>query len=641
MDYRTIWRRYRPSAAGGRLPLALLILIGGGSVALLVALAGRRTSVERVPLQANTKFTATQFREAQSTWKAAGLTQARLSGGVIEVPASDVDQYSRLWHPTREAAQLRTRWADAWQDANDRLSQFSGTRERESARDISRAQAVSRLLEELPDIAAADIVWDEESSRGWRQPERVRATVYLKAEPGRLIGPEVVDAVRRAVSGSKANLDPADVTVMDQSRMVAYDGSQATNASTRLAQSIATLRARLEAALQHIEGAVVQVHPSGIAGLSSDNSPAPVAVSIAIPEAAIRQLARLDDRSATGRDGSSESEQRRRVFQAVERHLQDSIRSKVAALMPVGLQLVEPRQLMVETIPSPQPEPAPRPETALAALLTAWAGQNALPVLAVLFGAGALWTVRPTRRSASTPATAIATSAATEHEAIDAGQPAAKVQSPTAARDTEAHEPESPINGMPATASRRAKEVADADKGHSDASHSLQPTAKPMPAEADLLREVLAKLESRRGEERVHRSMNAPPAVASEDLPQILAGRVHGSRQGDHAPATLELEDLAAEQPERLQQVVQRVEPDVWSRALFGASPGLQSQLLAKLPEHEANRVTRELRAGRPVRLREIDAAQERVLSAWQEVRQNLPPAAEPSARSAPERSAA
>src|SRR5690606_5559049 len=53
---------------------------------------------------------------------------------------------------------------------------------------------------------------------------KARATVYLMPRAGRVLTLEVIRSVRLAVAGSKKNLDPADVAVMDLARQVTYDG---------------------------------------------------------------------------------------------------------------------------------------------------------------------------------------------------------------------------------------------------------------------------------------------------------------------------------------------------------------------------------------------------------------------------------
>jgi flagellar motor switch protein FliG len=85
-----------------------------------------------------------------------------------------------------------------------------------------------------------------------------------------------------------------------------------------------------------------------------------------------------------------------------------------------------------------------------------------------------------------------------------------------------------------------------------------------------------------------------------------------------------EIEALAGADPGVLREVVSMLDAAVWARALYGASVVLQAQILPHLPPEAALDVERHLQGRRPLRLREIDEAQQQVLSAWSRVRQNL-----------------
>src|SRR5690606_21239467 len=67
-------------------------------------------------------------------------------------------------------------------------------------------------------------------------------------------------------------------------------------------------------------------------------------------------------------------------------------------------------------------------------------------------------------------------------------------------------------------------------------------------------------------------------------------------------PPWTDLEALAGLPPEPLHALTAAVDIAQWSQALFGSSTRLQAQILAHLPPADAQRLTRELRSGRPVR---------------------------------------
>jgi hypothetical protein len=652
----------------------LVILLGAGSLLAALFVAGpsliRRTSEGNyVPLTPDGRCSAAEFRAAQAAWKQAGLTGARYAEGVITIPAREASRYREVWAPA--ATGSKSHWADVWQSAASRLSQFSGSRERADAREISRAQVVSRLLEELPDIATADVVWDEVPAAGWRSPPRARATVYLRPAEGCAITPDIVDAVRRAVCGSKANLDPADVAVMDQTRMITYDGAATTAETERAVRLAALYRARLETALQHFPGLHIRVQADPLTPASpganpprrsatdsestSDPPQPPLSakVMVTVPESTIRTLAGLGDPAAAGDGPEAAARSAREIFRSVEQHIAQVIRTKAPLLLPPGLVLVSPEHLHVETVPlSAPPAAPPRAVRGVeAATLTRWL----FPLIAVVCGGGALWMLRPRRQAGSGPP-----------------QPASSVPPPTSTADVRSA-PESLANpgdvdlpparsvsaadgtlntavitpgeseGSAASTSEAGKHnaLSPAEPEHETAAAQVQePLLRSSSVIAErrsagrtaVLHDVLARLQS-----RPDRSATAPPprrTSPSRELPRDLlfdserrrsrlANDVHPLNPP--LPEITGVEQLVGEPPELLRRVIDAVDLETWGHALFGTSRTVQAQLLSYFSPTDADDLTRFLSASRPIRLRDLDAAQERVLAVWRELRQELP----------------
>lgn len=240
----------RASLAGAALALCIgfgWLVAGRSEPGYVPALGGRMLSPEEADA-------------AQRGLSAAGLGDFRADGGALLVPEQDRARYDAV------LAGIETppgNWGEAWERANASLGHFSAGRERDEVKEIARAKLVGRLLARLPDIEHADVVWDEDERVGWRRPPRVRATVYLKPRPGRDITLEAVQAVRLAVAGSKSNLQPSDVAVMDLARMVTYDGTAFDagfdRAYQRAVQLSSLYRRRVEDALAHIDGVRVAV----------------------------------------------------------------------------------------------------------------------------------------------------------------------------------------------------------------------------------------------------------------------------------------------------------------------------------------------------------------------------------------------
>lgn len=198
--------------------------------------------------------------EVRRRLQQAGVAQFEYANGQLQVPTESAEAAGAALHAD-ESSDLR--WADEWEAANAKLGHFSGTRERDAAREIARARQISRMLNQLSGIAHADVVWDDDKTLGWNREAKSRATVYLKPQPGSEITPEIIRSVRSAVAGSKANLSPNDVIVMDLDRRITYEATTDEPLKRQQDQQrderSAIYRRRIEQLLQHVDGIRVGV----------------------------------------------------------------------------------------------------------------------------------------------------------------------------------------------------------------------------------------------------------------------------------------------------------------------------------------------------------------------------------------------
>ena len=198
--------------------------------------------------------------EVRRRLQQAGISQFEYANGQLHVPTAAAESATAALH-SKDSTDRR--WADEWEAANAKLGHFSGTRERDAAREIARARQISRMLNQMSGIAHADVVWDDDKAAGWNREAKSRATVYLKPQPGSEITPEIIRSVRAAVAGSKANLAAEDVIVMDLDRRITYEAT--TDEPIRRQQDqqrderSAIYRRRIEQLLQHVDGIRVGV----------------------------------------------------------------------------------------------------------------------------------------------------------------------------------------------------------------------------------------------------------------------------------------------------------------------------------------------------------------------------------------------
>ena len=237
----------------------------GVVVALLVGAFGwmmvRETGDRRVPLFTGKAFSVEESMNAQDILAAAGLTDFEQRGSQLYVPVGDVERYSAA---LVAGGGLPMNWAEEWEKQNSALGQFTGSLEREATKEMARGKQVARLLTQIPDIAWADVVWDEDSRPGWRTAPKARATVSLRAVPGRSITPKLVLAARRAVAGSKKHLAPEDVVVIDVVTGDSYDGHEngefGDKVLARMNQLETMYRNKILDTLDYIDGVRVAVN---------------------------------------------------------------------------------------------------------------------------------------------------------------------------------------------------------------------------------------------------------------------------------------------------------------------------------------------------------------------------------------------
>lgn len=244
------WRSPR-----GRVSLAVVVLAAVLGVLKFTAQSPAEMTCLAVPSPLSQDSGEVRRRLQQ-----AGVTQFEYANGQVHVPADVAETVAAILHADSANDQ---NWADEWEAANAKLGHFSGTRERETAREIARARQISRMLNQMPGITHADVVWDDEKTGHWNGVGKSRATVYLKPKTGSEITPEIIRSVRAAVAGSKAHLAAEDVIVMDLDRRITYEATLdeplLRQQDQQRDERAAIYRRRIEQLLQHVDGVRVGV----------------------------------------------------------------------------------------------------------------------------------------------------------------------------------------------------------------------------------------------------------------------------------------------------------------------------------------------------------------------------------------------
>ena len=524
-----------------------------------------------------------ELNEAAQHLRDAGLNTFKIDDGRLLAPAAVSEQYQAELSRVKASPQ---RPIDRWQSTDSLLGQFAGSRRHELERDAARARLIGELLTQLPEVEQAEIVWDEERGAGWRRPPRVRASVYLKPRPGNEISFDTVSAVRLAVSGSKAHLDPADVSVMDLERMVTYTGidPDETTPQEQLSRLTAAHRSRIEAAVADIDGARVSVvvsnsdephrthevrfdpatslpatglganpaaqhvtnHGMEVPALfaeANDPAQAPLLdVIVVVPAAYVHQqlAARMPHAAGALPAGQSAA-----MIKEVEGAIQDSIHERIAGLIASGPQAAVLQSLEVQTEPIAIVDQAGRTESATIGWLTSATAAldlSSWSTWAMFLGLGAslCWWLKDV--------------------ASWYGWPAA----------SQLQDPEQPPSPSPTV-------------------NAIFATSPEFPAE-----------------------QTSEPLLNGCQVDEPHRGNFSFA---DQSPTAMEeIVDLSAAD---LRAVFQAVPVDIWATALRGCSTSVESHLLNSLTPAAASDLRRQLRSARPVRLREIEEAQQSVLSLW------------------------
>ncbi|REJ88354.1 MAG: hypothetical protein DWQ34_22460 [Planctomycetota bacterium] len=623
--------------------------IGGWLCWLLL----RPASSKMVPALGGRSLPPSEIDEISSQLDAAGLTEYEVDGSRLLAPEADVDRYDAV---AADEADGPHSWGDTWREANSSLSQFALSRQRKDAGEIARAELLSKLLGELPGIDSAEIVWDEEARIGWRKPPKVRATVYLKPLEGHLLSPETVEAVRTAVAGSKAHLDPADVAVMDMRSMVTYSGDESlaggSGGSESAARFTAACRGRVEHALAHITGvrvAVVVTESSEVNGSPDDwelPAVAPnarmelppldesepgvasptvarheVSVQVSVPQSYFNGL--LGQQTA-GRQIAAD--QLHAARQEVEQRVVRDVQQRVTRALDGRLDASSAPVVEVAAYRDP---PQPAAVAAVSEPVAAWPWISGVLqqhrwsawVMATLVLGVCLW-------SAYWLARRLVVREVTPPKPLPAGGEEALPQQTADGEQTQpassAPEPTPSDAGASGAASASSDRLAEAL-----ASLLQEPSGKESSEEATTIHETRFEIADHANEGRAtavpHAAESRSPVAGQANQPISdvshaaepaigLAGfRLRSSEVPDDAP--VDIEEILRCDPARLCRLFQQTSSDTWAAALVGASDAVQEHLSETLPRDDSKRLQQALRTRRPMRLHDVETAQREILS--------------------------
>jgi flagellar M-ring protein FliF len=259
LQYRDLFRSLSPSQRGTLVAVPLMV-----GVALAFLLWNGRSS-SYVALSWGKTFTTEELMSAEQTLIEAGLNDFRREGRRLLVPRNEVDRFNAA---LLEGGTLPQGWGDELEkQLVNNASPFRTQQQSEAGRDVALARTLERMIQAVPDVERASVIWARSNAgrRTFGRDPRVTATVTVKPRKGREISTRLVQSLRAAVAGMIPDLNSADVTVFDSSTGLAHSPESEEDAFdsrvlTRIRQFERDYQTKIGEALSHIPDVLVTVH---------------------------------------------------------------------------------------------------------------------------------------------------------------------------------------------------------------------------------------------------------------------------------------------------------------------------------------------------------------------------------------------
>ncbi|MSR59279.1 MAG: hypothetical protein EXS05_16820 [Planctomycetaceae bacterium] len=345
-QFRDLFNGLAPSQ---RLTLAALPLVI--VTALGMAMHGGTDSAEAAVLSGKV-FSPDELKVAQAALEAEGLTPFRLdeptgAGRRILVAPELIARCNSILTPSGSRTGHAAAELDKALDENWLLARSD--RQRQDQIDVAKSRQVSRMLEEIPEIAEAQVLFQRSKPQGFAGKVSMSATLSVKPRDSAELLPGLYHHLRRAVAGVWG-MPEANVTVLNTATGITVRQTddadvhdfQRADDDRRLSSSY---RSKIAEALAFIPNVVIAVAieprtdgPSREPGQSLESRsargaelpPGSIHVAVSIPKDYYRSVARQED---TG--GSSARALQSRLVQ-LQARIERDVAQTVARLLPAS-----------------------------------------------------------------------------------------------------------------------------------------------------------------------------------------------------------------------------------------------------------------------------------------------------------------
>lgn len=210
---QTLWNRAKGLYWGLSFPLRMLAtaIVAGLAIApIYMALMPGRP--ELAYLMGGQELKATQLQSICQALDAEGLSGYQVDGLRLKVPREHFTQYVAAIAKREPAG---TGFYAAFDRAAEQASWLSSGAQDERRWELAKQKSLAQSIEQMPEVESASVLIDRAAARGLRSSSDVRSTVTVKPRPGQELAPFRIRQIRTLVAGAVAGLAPENVAVVD------------------------------------------------------------------------------------------------------------------------------------------------------------------------------------------------------------------------------------------------------------------------------------------------------------------------------------------------------------------------------------------------------------------------------------------
>jgi hypothetical protein len=209
----SLWTKGKDLFLGLPLPARLLTLLLAAVVIVFTSyvhlVPGK---AEMAYLMGGQELKAIQIQTTCRVLDAEGLAGYQVDGQRIKVPREHMQQYAAA---IAKHDVVSNGFYAPFDRAAEQASWLSSGAQDDRRWELAKQKSLAQCIELMPEVESASVLIDRAAPRGLRLSSEVRATVTVKPKAGQELAPFRVRQIRTLVVGAVANLAPENVAVVD------------------------------------------------------------------------------------------------------------------------------------------------------------------------------------------------------------------------------------------------------------------------------------------------------------------------------------------------------------------------------------------------------------------------------------------